>query len=243
MANKGISKRMKKLEEIRTDFTSRDLKIENRLNTMSHSIGVIYNNYGDIYYGGNNIILIYFKDINKGIGLKHNISPPVIGVDTTKCYFDLEFFFTLNDLEQKRYLLELIHKALLSFFNHFGFDTTKLEEAYNRTKKSNFYYKDKKVLSKDKSVALFLEYTYNYNVKVYRVVIEELMTHSFTYINLCQKEYFFGNEHPEISFEDLMKTPMFLDEKGWISDDEYCYTWGAERYIISIFKKQLVVEK
>jgi len=241
--NKGTSEKMKKLNEIRTDFAFLDLKIRNRLDIMSQFVGAIYNNYNNIYYGGNNIILIYFTDVNRGIEIKHYISPPAIGVDTTKCYFDLKYFFSLSNLEQKRYFLELIHKTLLAFFNHFGFDTTKLEVAYNRTKESDFYYKGKTVLSKDKSISLFLEYTYNYNVKVYRVTLEELKTHRITIIELCQKEYFFGIEYPDVSINDLMKKPMILKDKGWISDDEYCYTWGEERYIVSILNKQLRIEK
>lgn len=234
---------MNLLKEIRPAFDSYELKVSNRLSHVTSSVCSIFNKDKNIYYGGNNIILISFGDKSNFKKRQHNISPPAIGVDSTTSPFDLQFFFKLNDIEQKKYILELIYNALYNFFIHFGFDTKKLEDAYLITQKSDFYLKHKKIYSKNKKKTLLLECMCNYNSDIYRVVIEDLVKNEKSAVKLCEKELFIGNEHPELSINDLLKIPKYFKHGGWISDDKYCYKWGDDQYIISVSEKQLTIKK
>lgn len=234
---------MKLLKEIRPAFNQYELKVSNRLSHVTSSVCSIFNKGKNICSGGNNVILISFVDKSNFKKRQHNISPPAIGVDSTLCPFDLQYFFSLNNLGQKNYLLDLIYKTLYSFFKHFGFDTKKLDYAYLATQKSDFYLNLKKVYSKDKKKSLLLECMYNYNSDLYRVVIEDLIKNEKSVVKLCEKELFIGNEHPELSINDILKIPKYMKYGGWISEDEYCYKWGDEQYIVSVSEKNLIIKK
>ncbi|NQZ78854.1 MAG: hypothetical protein HRT61_22470 [Ekhidna sp.] len=105
---------------------------------------------------------------------------------------DIESFKQLDELSQRKEILELVHKGFISLANEFGWDTNAIADAYNKSIKDNyeFVYRTDSKLSRNKK--------YKGSIR----------------INLTGRLTTFTSELLNIQTEELQTTQLLQTEQG-----------------------------
>ena len=233
-----------KLKEIRVRVDNLKAYEARRIQTMCRAISMIFlSELKNYVIKDTHILNVYFRAdsahqenhdiINLGEKMNGNI-----GIVTA--LFDSVYFFSLDNNGKRQFLLERIKFALLKFAKHFGLAIDPIEEAFEKLTESALMVKNSEILkTKDKLHAAEVMVKVNYGKNEYWLKVWEKQNKSNYYYFVCEKDVFYGVEHPELSIIDLLKIPQSLQAKGWMNNENFVMLWGKEQYIFNIKKNDI----
>lgn len=210
--------------------------LQNRMNGMASFIGsIVMDKIGKKYEIENTGIIninLSNRDLTETflLGNSHTFS------GSLGRFFDWEEFIRCNDKDKRELLLQFTMESLLIYAKKFQLNTESIIAARKSLMDSDLYYTDSKhVYLKRNKYKLFKTKRYNFKTTEWGILYLDLNTGEKKVINICEKEHFFGVEHPWLGLSEIMKVPMFLKYDG-VNKEKNIFemSYGSEKYSIDL---------
>jgi hypothetical protein len=233
------------LREIRIYADFVDATEKNRIRLMGEAISsMLLRGMGKYAIKDTNVLLIHFRADTKfkpadefyNIGCKINGN-----IGSAFVFFDKKYFFDHNDDGKRKYILDRIKYAMMQYAQRFDLEKETIEKAYDYVENSNYLVKNSEVFkTKDKKYQVQLFIKVNYQSKEYWLQVTDIVNNKVELFIVCQKENFFGVEHPELTIYDLLEITQTMKILGWVDQNNFQMCWGNEEFLFNLTEKKII---
>lgn len=194
-------------------------------------------------YGIKNTSILHFtlhNDVQRSSKSHYSLGASVISVGVITTYFDHDEFLANDDRGKLEVVRLFIVSHLVALAEKFQLSATPFQQAYEKQKGTDLIYFDEKgTLNSGRRFRAHKKVTTKFESRIYYIVIDDIRQKTSEEIFICEKDHFFGIEHPELTIHQLLEIDQFLKYDGWIDPTTYRMKYNDEVYLFNADTRQL----